>query len=275
MKNSTITFTKNYKLLLFILNTLVVFLGSIIYLNVMKDALILTLFPWISTFLVAIDVWISFCFLSSNIISLLNITYKRLLQDILLVLVIFYNTIHVLLSLFFSIKSQVPWYFFYGIYHLIFALALFYILKNYKVKHRKNSSIVLKHTSYFIFSAALTFLIIMSFVIREDEHIHMPSREFIYSLSFLSICNLILSIYYIFKLKYNMAANLVAHKYINTAASIFSIFFVQTIYLNEFCEHIPIEKMQLISLSLGIPCFIVLLILSIRLYKKSNITIEN
>lgn len=89
MKNSTITFTKNYKLLLFTLNTLVVFLGSIIYLNVMKDALILTLFPWISTFLVVIDVWISFCFLSSDIVRILNITYKRLLQDILLVLVIF------------------------------------------------------------------------------------------------------------------------------------------------------------------------------------------
>ena len=273
MKNSTITFTKNYKLLLFTLNTLVVFLGSIIYLNVMKDALILTLFPWISTFLVVIDVWISFCFLSSDIIGLLNITYKRLLQDILLVLVIFYNTIHVLLSLFFSIKSQVPWYFFYGIYHLIFALALFYILKNYKVKHRKNSLVVLKHTSYLIFSSSLVFLIIMSFVIREDEHIHMPSRELIYSLSFLTICNLILSIYYIFKLKHNAAANFIAHKYINTAASIFSIFFVQTIYLNEFCEHIPIEKMRLISLSLGIPCFIILLILSIRLYKKSNKTI--
>jgi hypothetical protein len=274
MKNSTITFTKNYKLLLFILNTLVVFLGSIIYLNVIKDTLILTLFPWISTILVVIDVWISFCFLSSDIIDLLNITYKRLLQDILLVLVIFYNTIHVLLSLFFSIKLQVPWYFFYGIYHLIFALALYYIFRCYKTKELKNSLTVLRHTSYFIFSAAIVFLVIMRFVLREEERIRISSQGLIYSFSFLTICNLIFSIYYLFKLKHNTAPNFIAHKYINTAAGIFSIFFVQTIYLNEFCEHIPIEKMQLISLSLGIPCFIVLLILSIRLYKKSNITIE-
>lgn len=89
IKNSTITFTQTYKFPLFIINTLVVFLGSIIYLNVMKDTLILTLLPWISIILVAIDIWISFCFLSNDIISTINITYKRLIQDILLVLVIF------------------------------------------------------------------------------------------------------------------------------------------------------------------------------------------
>ena len=73
MKNSTITFTKNYKIPLFLINTLVVFLGSIIYFNVLHDELILTLFPWISSILIIINVWISFCFLSSDIISILNI----------------------------------------------------------------------------------------------------------------------------------------------------------------------------------------------------------
>lgn len=104
MKNSTITFTKNYKIPLFLINTLVVFLGSIIYFNVLHDKLILTLFPWISSILIIINVWISFCFLSSDIISILNISYKQLIQDMFLILVIFYNTIHVLLSLFFSIR---------------------------------------------------------------------------------------------------------------------------------------------------------------------------
>ena len=268
MKNSTITFTKNYKLFLFILNTLVVFLGSIIYLNVIKDGLMLTLFHWISTILVAIDVWISFCFLSSNIVGTLDITYKRLIQDAFLILVIFYNTIHVLLSLFFSIVTLRPWFFFYGIYHLIFALALYYILKNYKIKHRKNSLIVLKHTSYFIFSAAFIFVVILGFVLRDEEIIRVPNHELLHSLAFLTICNLIISIFYIFKLQHNSSTNFIAHKYINAAAGLFSIFFVQAIYLNEFFEQLPIEKMQIISLLLGIPCFIALLILSMRLYLK-------
>lgn len=81
-------------------------------------------------------------FLSNDIISTINITYKRLIQDILLVLVIF--TI----------------------------LFVYYYLYFLVLNHKKNSLLVLKHTSYFIFSLDIIFLITISFV-QEKMNIYI------------------------------------------------------------------------------------------------------
>ena len=62
MKNSTLIFIKNNKRLLFILNTLVSFFGALIYLNTQKNIFLLQIFPWISSIVVIIDLWIIFFF---------------------------------------------------------------------------------------------------------------------------------------------------------------------------------------------------------------------
>ena len=270
MKNSTLIFVKNNKRLLFILNTLFAFFGALIYLNTQKNIILLQLFPWISSILVIIDIWIIFCLFTGNITEILNLTYKRLIEDIILVFVIFYNTLHVLLSIFYSYVTQNLWYFFYGIYHLIFALALYNIFSNYKTSKKKDSLHILRHTSYFILSASVTFVIILTFVLRESERISLNNHIIIYSVSVITLVNLILSVIFIIKLKNKKSTIFISHKYINLAAAIFSLFFVQTIYLNEFCEHLAVDKMRIITLIIGVPCFLILLLIGLRLFYKSN-----
>lgn len=123
-----------------------------------------------------------------------------------MVFVIFYNTLHVLLSIFYSYVTQNLWYFFYRIYHLIFALALYNIFSNYKTSKKKYSLHILRHTSYFILSASVTFVIILTFVLRESERISLNNHIIIYSVSVITLVNLILSVIFIVKLKkiYNL-----------------------------------------------------------------------
>lgn len=271
MKVSTLNFIKNNRRLLFILNILIAFLGTIIYLNITKNIFLILLFPWFSSFIIIVDLWIIFCLFTGNVVEIFNITYKRLLKDLILIFVIFYNTLHVVLSMFFSYSALNLWYFFYGVYHLIFALALYNIYKNYKLKIKKNSTYVLKYTGFLLLSAAVTFFIILTFVLREAEKIRFQNRVMIYSFSAMTLANLILSVIYIFKLKHDSSTNFVAHKYINLAAAIFSLFFVQTIFLNEFCRELVADKMQIITLIVGIPCLFTLVFISLKLLYRSYI----
>lgn len=268
MKNKTLIFAKNYKFPLILFNGFIVLIGCIIALRGISNEVIVSSFPWGASSLLVLDLWIVFCFITNGIIDELNLSYKKLIGDLFLIVVIFYNFIHVGLSVFFSIKFNISWYFFYGIYHLVLALALLFIYNNYKNKETKNSTIPLKQTSNFILVGALVFAIIMHFVLRDAEEIHISNRILIISFTVLTLSNLFLSSIFVIKLKNNTLPTFVAHKYMNLAAAIFSIFFAQTIYLNEFCESLPLDKMQQLTLFVGIPCFIALVGLAIRLRSK-------
>lgn len=268
MKNKTLIFAKNYKFPLILFNGFIVLIGCIIALRGISNEVIVSSFPWGASSLLVLDLWIVFCFITNGIIDELNLSYKKLIGDLFLIVVIFYNFIHVGLSVFFSIKFNISWYFFYGIYHLVLALALLFIYNNYKNKETKNSTIPLKQTSNFILVGALIFAIIMHFVLRDAEEIHISNRILIISFTVLTLSNLFLSSIFVIKLKNNTLPTFVAHKYMNLAAAIFSIFFAQTIYLNEFCESLPLDKMQQLTLFVGIPCFIALVGLAIRLRSK-------
>lgn len=268
MKNKTLIFAKNYKFPLILFNGFIVLIGCIIALRGISNEVIVSSFPWGASSLLVLDLWIVFCFITNGIIDELNLSYKKLIGDLFLIVVIFYNFIHVGLSVFFSIKFNISWYFFYGVYHLVLALALLFIYNNYKNKETKNSTIPLKQTSNFILVGALVFAIIMHFVLRDAEEIHISNRILIISFTVLTLSNLFLSSIFVIKLKNNTLPTFVAHKYMNLAAAIFSIFFAQTIYLNEFCESLPLDKMQQLTLFVGIPCFIALVGLAIRLRSK-------
>lgn len=268
MKDKTLIFAKNYKFPLILFNGFIVLIGCIIALRGISNEVIVSSFPWGASSILVLDLWIVFCFITNGIIDELNLSYKKIIGDLLLIAVIFYNFIHVGLSVFFSIKFNISWYFFYGVYHLVLALALLFIYNNYKNKETKNSTIPLKQTSNFILVGALVFTIIMHFVLRDAEEIHISNRILIISFTVLTLSNLFLSSIFVIKLKNNTLPTFVAHKYMNLAAAIFSIFFAQTIYLNEFCESLPLDKMQQLTLFVGIPCFIALVGLAIRLRSK-------
>ena len=268
MNNFTLTFIKNNKKLLFSLHSFTVFLGVLFSLNPNRYSYLSPIFTSLSILLIILDLWIIFCLLNNNIKNPVTISYKRLIEDIILVIVIFYNTIHVLLSAFISYAVQNLWFFFYGLYHLIFALALYNIFKNYKIKIKKNSFHTLQYTSYFIFCAALTFIAILYFVLIDSEQLNVHGTGVIFSLSLITLINLVLSIVFIFKLNSSSSTNFIAHKYLNCAASIYSLFLIVSIYLNAFYKNLPVDKMRIITLIVGVPSFFILLLLSFRLHLK-------
>lgn len=275
MKVTTLNFAKRNKVPLFFINTFIMFIGVVILLKGTHHWFVLSSFPWVSGILVLLDIWISFCFFSSGVIDGVNLSFKRFLADAFLILIIFYNVVHVFLSTYFSYRLKITWFIFYGIYHLIFALALFFIYKNYKNKAVARSPRALREASYFIASLAVVFFIMMHFVLRDAEHINFSNRTLIYSFAVLTVFNLILSIYFVAKMKKTKNTNFIAHKYMNLTAAIISIFFVQTIYINEFCETISLHNMQRITMIVGFPCFIALVFLAHRLWKKAKIMEEN
>lgn len=270
MKELTLSFAKDYKRFLYSLNFAIVFLGILISFKIVEYHFISVAFPWISAPLVVIDFWISLCFLISLLVDGTQFSYKKIIGDFLLITTIFYNSIHVFLSLYFGTKFSTSWYFFYGCYHFILAFSLYFIFKNYKNREARHSAKTLETTGWIIVISSVVFLIIVHHVLREAEKIIIHNYYLIYSLAVIAIFNMILSLYFIIKYRKSTKSNFIAHKYINLVSAIFSIFFIQAIYLNEFCESLPVSKMQTITLAFGLPCFFALFFMGLYLINKAK-----
>lgn len=257
---------RKYWLGVLALNGVMLFLGLAVIVHAFNGNLALKVIAsWLSAFLAFGDVMLLLS-LWQNMKQrsrLLQNTYLKLLISTHIGLV--YNVCYLVFAISLGFLAKSSWYFIYALYHLVFAVSKSAIARTLQNDNRPILFWQMyRRLGYCLILSAVIFHLLVIFVTSGRDNLHTQHPFMVYLMALMTFINLISSSVTLFSKKGRQVLQLRAGRPIHFAASLFSLFFLQTMLLRLYGKD-ELDFQRLMTIILGTSIFLILMILGIAM----------
>ncbi|MGM9885013.1 beta-carotene 15,15'-monooxygenase [Streptococcus hyointestinalis] len=257
---------RKYWLGVLALNGVMLFLGLAVIVHAFNGNLALKVIAsWLSAFLAFGDVMLLLS-LWQNMKQrsrLLQNTYLKLLISTHIGLV--YNICYLVFAISLGFLAKSSWYFIYALYHLVFAVSKSAIARTLQNDNRPILFWQMyRRLGYCLILSAVIFHLLVIFVTSGRDNLHTQHPFMVYLMALMTFINLISSSVTLFSKKGRQVLQLRAGRPIHFAASLFSLFFLQTMLLRLYGKD-ELDFQRLMTIILGTSIFLILMILGIAM----------
>ncbi|MBM7642988.1 beta-carotene 15,15'-monooxygenase [Streptococcus loxodontisalivarius] len=225
----------------------------------------------LSALIAAVDVWIIVS-LSRFLVNSSAILQNRWLTTTVgVTFSAIYNLFYVAISFLSGAILRSSWYMLYAVYHLIFGIIKHYLGHDLR---RQNDSEKnwqhYRHVGYFMIPAAAIFHIMVIAVASNNDKLESKYPMLIYIVALTTFISVITSAVNLFRFRQDTTPIMKASKNLNFAASLFSLFFLQTMMMKQFGGSDDPSYHRLMTILLGTIIFLILISLGTYMIFKAH-----